>query len=317
MAREYKRPSAAFFLLRPVPERDLPPDFRRLPDAEALTSKTRFAIRKAQYLQEISSELMDNLNRKTDMDVNRANLKDDPERRANFERERTGISPDEQKKWEKPSEALNHWREYIQQRNILVFQFSMNVEELRGLALTDLKPFVIVVSSSDSIKARIFSLLHEYGHILLHKPALCIPDKPTVEKYGQAIERWCNHFAAAFLLPAESVKKDFAELEARNYKHLASMYEVSYRAMLIRLLELGLMSNHEFKQEWRKLKKPRQKVGGGGGENLAEKAVRERGSAFVSLVLENTQQGHINYNDALDYLDVKTKHLQKLTGSTP
>ena len=113
------------------------------------------------------------------------------------------------------------------------------------------------------------------------------------------------------------MKKDFAELEARNYKHLASMYEVSYRAMLIRLLELGLMSNHEFKQEWRKLKKPRQKVGGGGGENLAEKAVRERGSAFVSLVLENTQQGHINYNDALDYLDVKTKHLQKLTGSTP
>jgi Zn-dependent peptidase ImmA (M78 family) len=193
----------------------------------------------------------------------------------------------------------------------------MNVEELRGLALTDLKPFVIIVSSSDSIKARIFSLLHEYGHILLHKPALCIPNKPTVEQRGQAIEHWCNHFAAAFLLPADSVTKDFAELKIRKYKQLATMYSVSYRATLLRLLGLGLISNYECKQEWRKLKKPRQKVGGGGGENSAEKAVRERGDAFVSLVLENTRRGHINYSDALDYLDIKTKHLQKLTSSIP
>jgi len=300
MAKEYKRPSAAFFLPHRIQERDLPHDFRKLPDAHALGSKTHFAIRKAQYLQEVSSELTGNLNGKTAADVIGANLKDDPEDIANFERGRTSISPEDQKKWTKSSEALNNWRKYIQQKNIHVFQFSIDIKELRGLALVDLEPFVIVVSSSDLIQARIFSLLHEYGHILLHESALCIPDNPTVEQHGQEIEYWCNRFAAAFLLPSDGVISDFAVLGIRKYKHLANMYKVSYRAMLMRLSELKLITKDEFNQEWNKLKKPREKVGGGGGEDLAQKAVRERGEEFVSLVLENTRQGRINYKDALN-----------------
>jgi len=51
--------------------------------------------------------------------------------------------------------------------NILVFQFSMPIEDARGFALTDMNPNVIVVNSKDSIEARLFSLMLEFGHILL------------------------------------------------------------------------------------------------------------------------------------------------------
>jgi len=43
--------------------------------------------------------------------------------------------------------------------------------------------------------------------------------------------------------------------------------------------------------------------------------VAEKGTGYVSLVIENIKKGHISNSDALDYLDVKLRHLEKFQES--
>lgn len=62
MAKYFKRPVAVFFLPEPPKEKPITTAFRVLPKSEKVFSKElRLAIRKAQYLQSISRELMEDL----------------------------------------------------------------------------------------------------------------------------------------------------------------------------------------------------------------------------------------------------------------
>jgi len=321
LAKAYRRPLAAFFLAEPEEEQPLPRDFRRLPGgARPLTKRTLLAIRKARNLQMISADLMKNLDLTTGTDVAGAQLTDDPEEVAVEERTRLGIPVAEQRSWKDAYEGFRAWRDAIEERNIRVFQFPMELEELRGCALMDHTPNAIVLNSSDIIQARTFTLLHEYGHILLHEPALCTPDRPVIgETHEARVEQWCNRFAGAILMPPKDITEDFTRHGIDGVGRIANRYRVSLATVLTRLVTLNLIAQERYQAEMRKL----QRNGavsteqGGGGESSARKAQRERGEVFVSLVLENTRRGYITHNEALDYLGVKVKHLRELTKPTP
>lgn len=317
LSRGYKRPFASFFLPQPVKEPPLPQDFRRLPlSKQGFTRKTYHAIRRARNLQSISNELLQNLGQQTAPDIVKAGLRADPEEVANAERERFSVPVEEQFEWGHAHEAFNHWRDLIEQRNVRVLQLPMDVSELRGFTLTDEEPCVIVVNSSDTIEARIFTLIHEYGHVLLHEPALCTPENPTVENiHGAKIENWCNRFAGAFILPKKSIVTAFEEFGLEQYGRIARRYKVSLSTVLTRLVSLKLISQSQYQEEMGRLRSTEagtKQPSGGAGETAAKRARREKGDVFVSLVMENSQRGYITNSDALDYLDVKTRHLKEL-----
>jgi hypothetical protein len=46
--------------------------------------------------------------------------------------------------------------------------------------------------------------------------------------------------------------------------------------------------------------------------NMPRECIRERGTAFVSLVLDNHREGKITSSDVADYLGVRLKHLPKI-----
>lgn len=205
------------------------------------------------------------------------------------------------------------WRNCIENMGILVFQFPMELSELRGFTIIDSHPYAIVLNSSDDIQARIFTIFHEYGHVLLHESALCTPEDPTIEKHGAEVESWCNRFAAAFLLPADDVSKEYHRLGLNEYVRIANRYKVSQYAMLTRLVSLKLISDTQYTNEVYKLKvKVYKKPEGRLIENEAARARREVGEGFISLVIENSQKGLITYSKALEYLDIKTRGLQEL-----
>lgn len=321
LSKGFKRPLAAFFLSQPQKEPPIPQDFRRLPGGHRpFSKKTLLAIRKARNLQVICAELLENLDQEIDTDILRVDLSADPESIALYEREAFSAPIINQPRWNNAHDAFNYWRELIEQRNIRVFQFPMDLEELRGFTLIDLKPFIIVINSSDIIEARIFTLFHEYGHLLLHEPALCTPENPIIgESHGAKVESWCNHFAGAFLLPKETIINDFNNFGLQKYGRIASRNKVSLSTVLTRLVSLHLISQSQYHHEIEKLRikeVKRKEPVGGGGETSARKAVREKGDVFVSLVLENSQRGLITHSEALDYLNVKTKHLKELTKQT-
>lgn len=317
LAKVYKRPFTAFLLPKPEKESPLPKDFRKLQGSIPFSKEALYKIRKAQALQEISNELLNNIDQETKPLVSSVNLSDNPEKIAHTERELINFTVEMQCSLESDYKVFKFLRSSIESKNILVFQFPADIEEFRGFALLDTQPFVLVINSSDNIRPRIFTLLHEYGHILLREPSICIPRETQREtNHDDKVENWCNRFAGAFLLPEENIKTEFKS-NLFNYKKIANKYKASYLSTLTRLVTFNLITQKQYSEESNKIlsRIDKGKSSGGLGETSAEKAKRERGATFVSLVLQNSHRGLITESKALDYLDVKLKNIKELNKS--
>jgi Zn-dependent peptidase ImmA (M78 family) len=332
LSAAFKRPLAAFLLSKPPEEIKSLPDFRKLPGAQGdFSRETHLAIRKARRLQKVRRELMENLGIDVQVKIQIQTLQDDPEVVAREEHARSGITY-ENKIGITDSAVFNIWRDWFEQKNIAIFKMRMPIDDARGFVLSENEPFVIVVNASDAHAGKMFTLFHEYGHLLLDIPAICNQDSNEVEDRRIAeIERWCNKFAGAFLMPKEAIEandrimnairdKNFAE----SSKIISKKFFVSKESALLRLLTLDYISSKIFfreREEFRKEVarnlesiKERQKETEKEfkAQPLDKQCLSEKGRNFVSLVLKNSELGYITSNDALDYLDVKLRHLEKL-----
>jgi len=251
----FKRPLAAFLLAQPLEEPNLPKDFRRHRDAKPEFSKELLlVIRKARRIQEIHHELTDNLHISSHVPLKIRTLKDDPEKVAQRERERSGIQISGDTSGMSVVRAFDIWREWLESQNISVVKMKMPVDDARGFSLTDGEPYVIVVNSADADRARLFTLFHEYAHILLNMPVVCNQGEDDLEEYV-AVERWCNHFGGAFLAPRDEIEKNPAiqkALKSGNYLRAAGSirqhFLISKEAGLMRLLTLKYISSSQFIQ---------------------------------------------------------------------
>jgi len=333
LSEAFKRPLAAFLLSKPPEEVKSFPDFRKLPGARGDFSKeTHLAIRKARRLQKVRRELMENLGIDVLIKIRNRTTQDNPEIVANDERVDLPVDM-AQISTSTPKKLFQIWRDWFEQKNITVLQLKMPVEDARGFSLTDIEPFVIVVNESDALNAKIFTLFHEYGHILLNESAVCNRDSDEIDdKRIKRIEYWCNRFAGAFLVPEDFLKKELGIETLRQTTHysriagsIANRLKISKESALMRLLTLDYISPSEFRTERDKIRadaalkkelmkeKQRQSTKKSGPAIfLDQKCLDEKGHRFVSLVLKNSDLGYITSKDALDYLDVKLRHLEKL-----
>ena len=332
LSAAFKRPLAAFLLSKPPEEITTLPDFRKLPGAKKdFSRETHLAIRKARRLQKVRRELMENLGTDVRVKIRTRTLRDDPEVVAREERSISGINY-ENSTGITDSVIFNIWRDWFEQKNIAVFKMRMPIDDARGFVLSENEPFVIVVNASDALAGKMFTLFHEYGHLLLNVPAICNQDSNEVKDRGIAeIERWCNKFAGAFLMPKEAIEANdriMTAIRAKNFtesaKIISKKFYVSKESALLRLLTLDYISSKVFfkeRNEFRKevaqnieLIKERQKETEQQfkAQPLDKQCLSEKGQNFVSLVLKNSELGYITSNDALDYLDVKLRHLEKL-----
>jgi Zn-dependent peptidase ImmA (M78 family) len=336
LSEMFKRPLATFLLTQPPEEPKLPNDFRRHPDAEPVYSKELLlVIRKARKIQQIHHELTDNLEIQSGVSLKTRTIRDDPEKAAQEERGRAGISISGLTPGMSPVKAFDIWRNWFETQNIAILKMKMPVQDARGFSLGNAVPSVIVVNSSDADRARLFTLFHEYAHLLLDIPVVCNQGDDDLEQYAP-IERWCNHFAGAFLAPKEEVERNPViqyALKSGNFLRAAGSirqhFLISKEAGLMRLLTLKHISASQFRlgrdrlHEEQALREARKKErmlseeeeGGFGGISLDRKCVAEKGAGYVSLVMKNVQKGHISSSDALEYLDVKLRHLEKFQES--
>ena len=323
LASYFKRPLAAFLLPSPPPEPALPSDFRTLPGNRGrLDRKTRLAIRKAQRLRSIAKELMQATGRGITPQLGKANIGEPVDGTPSRERERLGITVETQWQWRNEWEAFREWRAAIERNNILVFQFPMPVEDVRGFSLADEEPYAIVVNSSDAVRARIFTLFHEYGHLLLHTPGICLPQLDgRRQKHGVEVERWCNSFAGTFLVPdvGLTAAPQFAQGELKGQAlsdalgRVAREFKVSEQVALWRLHELGMVPKQQFHAAMQRLAargKPTKKRGGAVAP--AKRSVAENGALFTSLVLEAQGKGLVTFSDVADYLGLRLNYLPEV-----
>ena len=148
-------------------------------------------------------------------------------------------------------------------------------------------------------------------------------DEEHVSDEVKSIEKYCNYFAGAFLVPSKYLlehllvkgiseqQEDFNKI----IRQISNSFRVSREVILRRLLILEKISKNfyedkikEFREEFKQVKAQSK----GGWLVPYRKCLQERGSSFISMVFEAKRLGKITTRDITDYLGIRRKHLFKL-----
>lgn len=139
----------------------------------------------------------------------------------------------------------------VEQHGILVTSVSTSTNDVDAfsqfMGTGDTPTYIIAYSNNKTSAARIhFDIAHELGHICLHEWSEDIEDI-SKEEFKRK-EREANDFAAAFLLPEETFRKD-AERGPQTityYKQLKKKWKVSIAAMIRRSEKLGIITTDDY-----------------------------------------------------------------------
>lgn len=327
LAKLYKRPLAVFYLPEPPMTFKALRDYRKLPAHAPLTEspELRYEIRRAHELRATALELYEELEETPPELQLRISLDDDPEVIAGQIRQMLGLTYGEQRKWKSGYDARNWWRSALEQIGVLVFQVSdVEVDEMRGFSISERPLPVVAVNSKDRVNGRIFTMLHEFIHILLNDNSLCTLDEHLPRRNNeQRVEVFCNHVAGATLVPQSylqmenelSGKKARSEWDDEIIQTLARKYSVSRETILRRLLTLGYTTEDfyrkkrdDFLEEYEELAK-QPTIGFTQPDRAAINAV---GPSFVRVVLNGYYQDKITALDVSTILNVRTKHIDNI-----
>jgi len=138
--------------------------------------------------------------------------------------------------------------------DIRVIPFSHQAEDglVSGFsAFSDKYGTAIYVNNhpSVSVERQIFSICHEYAHIIFHRDDYTGPAK-TYKTRGKSVspeEKVANHFAACFLIPEHALRKQFF-MQGGGWAYeetvlrLKSIYRVSFACMVDRLSKCRLIT---------------------------------------------------------------------------
>ena len=319
LSKAYKRTIATLLLTTPPQEKPLPKD-RRTIDSKELGNfheKTIMSIRKARALVVSLIELKQDAGITIPRFQYKASIQDNPAIVANKLRKEWNL--DEIRQFSTINIVLDAYIEKVESLGVAVFQLSLTQDHLRGFSMVDeIVPIIGIKRGGEPSSAKIFTLFHELGHVLLNEGGLC----DLSEKTSLQIEKWCNAFSAEMLIPTAELlqmnivieqklkgekiwsKKDLIELG--NYFHVGPL------AILRSLLENKLTTLAYYKdrhQAWNKPSFARAKDPK--GRELHKESLQERGRTYVSLAFSAFDQNRIDLKDLSDFLGVKLSYIPK------
>jgi Zn-dependent peptidase ImmA (M78 family) len=202
--------------------------------------------------------------------------------------------------------ALRLWTDALQRRGVYVSQRRLDDPTVRAFSRVDGTHAVIVVDTADGAYARIFSLLHEYTHLVLRSGGICDFDEHST------IERYCNAVAAATLMPSRMVTKAIgarsfsgvADFDDELLRTLSKELRVSQAALLVRLRELGVISAAHFAEmEDRRSRRRSDRERTPGGTFYAPR-INRVGRRFAREVFGALDVGRIDRQDASAALEI-------------
>lgn len=332
----YKRPLAVFFLSMPPMDFDAMRDFRRHQGADvgSWSPELHGEYRRALTQRDNALELAEIEDEAPSTRWRIDNLPDGNERIAALARQTLlEVSPLGSPRNALTSyEHLNLWVAALEEAGVLVLATmggGVSPREMRAFSLYFEQYPVVVVNGSDSARGRLFSLLHEYAHLLLHTSGLCdtITDTRAITP-DRRLEAQCNSIAASILMPsgevlrAPEVLARLNNAEAWNYESLrdaASAFGVSAEAFLRRLVTLDRVPM-AFYQEHRKRflsfyedEEARSRPQGGG--NWYRNAARDLGKGYVRRVADAHRRRVIDSYTAASFLNVKVGQIPGLAAA--
>jgi Zn-dependent peptidase ImmA (M78 family)/DNA-binding XRE family transcriptional regulator len=212
---------------------------------------------------------------------------------AEFERRRLGLD----------TQPARNLRDRLGQQGIRIFWLPLP-EGFSGLSWWH-KVYgpCILANFDDSPGRRVFTMAHEYAHLLASSSeSVTICDLSEIDE-----ERAANLFAALFLMPEEDLRAYWtshtvaeAPIDAAFIDTMAKRYDVSREALAIRLEEIGLLPN----AHWLLENAPRVRSYGKRRPNWR----RSRGERFVKRALHAHSRGILSIGKLAELLgtDLRT-----------
>jgi Zn-dependent peptidase ImmA (M78 family) len=318
-SKAYKRTIATLLLSKPPEEKPLPKDRRTIDSVELdnFHEKTIMAVRKARALAQSFIELKQELVIAFPFFKFTASMSEDAKEVA-FRLHREW-KLDELREITNINDALMAYIEKVESLGIIVFQLSLTQDKLRGFSITnDVVPIIGIKGGGEPPTAKIFTLFHEVGHILLNEGGLC----DLSEKTNLQIEKWCNAFAAEILIPTAELLKMNAVIEKAQKGEkiweknvlieLGRYFHVGPLAILRSLLENNFTTPAFYNEKhlaWNKSTFGRSK--NPEGRNPAKDTIKEKGRTYISLAFSAFDKNRIDLKDLSDYLGVKLSYIPK------
>ena len=188
----------------------------------------------------------------------------------------------------------------------------LDVTEFRAFVLIDDIVPLIFVNSADSRKAKIFSLIHEFVHVLLgNSEVLNVSPDVNIQD-----ERWINHVTINVLMPSNAVKHALTTTKSpsETLKQLSNHFHTSLVATAIHLSTLFPKQYGQPAIKWARqteqeaLAHRRSKQSGGNFYNTALSRVDRR---FANAIVNHEQSGQLSIPSAASMLGVSLKTYDK------
>lgn len=176
-----------------------------------------------------------------------------------------GTTPEEaatllRNKWGLGNKPIENLIFEVEQHGILVTNFQTLTNDIDAFSqMIDAQGesiFMMGYSSNKTSAARLhFDVAHEMGHICLHEWSEDI-EMLSKEEFKER-ESDANRFASAFLLPADTFRRDAIKnpKSIPYYTQLKSKWKVSISAMIRRSFTLGLISRDDYQMLLRVLQR--------------------------------------------------------------
>lgn len=188
---------------------------------------------------------------------------------------------------------------------------SLDINEFRAFMLYDDVAPLIFINNNDSKAGKIFSLIHEYFHVLFEQ------EDVVLDPYVQTTpdEQQINALTAEFLMPQEQIfglwdrRADVLE----QINRLSSYFKVSRLAFAIKLNSLGLVHSDIVERvRLESVKDFEKKTDSSKRANFYPTYYSRMSRVFLETVIRSVESGEIGYTYAFKLLGVKGKTFDRI-----
>lgn len=184
----------------------------------------------------------------------------------------------------------------------------IKVSDCRGFVLADEYAPFIFVNNSDSPTAQMFTLIHEFTHLLLGQS---VGDGGELGEENET-ERFCDRVAGHVLVDSEALREQWVELKG-NYTRLGKKFRVSPLVIAYRAKELQLISSEQYGAFYQSYTShPIVPVVRGGGGNVYSTAIKRIGYSFLIYVRNAVKSNRLLYSDAYSLTGYKGNTFETL-----
>ena len=325
IAKALGRSRSFFFLPRPPATHQVPMAFRATPGGlwQDLLEADFLAVRRARRVQRLTRWSRERV-RDAAPTLPTVSRNTSAVKAAEVLREWLGWTLERQTQAKSATAVTKDLRRTLEAHGLIAMQQALGRKGCRGFSLLDPVAPVVAVNSAYTTEARTYSYVHELGHLVRGTEAIC------TGATGWALERWCEEFAAALLLPRPALTAYVNDLVGRDkpvtvpgqVTRVANHFKISRLATITALQQAGRADQ----LLWNEIKAQsdlRKKQGGGPAgdpQTLPVIRVREWGRTPTRLLIEAADQGALSRPDLLEYLQLSSSEVddvRRLLSSSP